>query len=519
MFRIGALFKHESYKKGFLLSTVLNIFTKTILFLFNLLIAYYFGASGTTDLLFFSISFSALIASLFSALNSSILIPESMRLREQQSTDAFKSFLTAFLFLYLVISLLLSIIVFAKPAFFYSIFSKFSPELLEKNVVLLRLSVLLIPLLTINTLLLDILSACKLFSVAIVISCFNAILSVIFVYISHIPLGVYCVLISMLFSNVLQILVVLLFLKIRMNWKIKPDFSLLHQKLLQNIVSAQIGNFFSMTAAYYPIYLLSKYENGTLTSLNYGQKIVDIITLFLIIQFSTVFGIKLNETYAQKRNNEIESIFSRSSNLLLFCTIPVCFFIFVYSTEICLLLFKRGNFSYESARNAATFVKFLIISLPLIGQNALNARLFMAAQKINVSVYFQIGTSIFTIIIIHVFVAKFGPVGYPYGLFISYLVGIVSVSLLINAIIKDVNYFKALSVFLFIILLNLPIFISLTFLKSKILSFGTYSNMLAGGIFYLSVLLILNVIFRLNQDVFQFTRLFFQLNTIKKVLK
>jgi putative peptidoglycan lipid II flippase len=516
MFKISSIFKHESYKKGFLLSTGLNVFSKTILFLFNLLIAYYFGASGTTDLLFYTISISVLISSLFSALNSSIIIPESMRLREQQNEEAFKSFLTTFLILYIVISLLLSIIIFVKPTFFYSIFSKFSPELLEKNVVLLRMSVLLIPLLTLNTLLLDILSACKLFSIAIVISCFNAIASLFFVYFFHLQFGVYCVLISMLFSNILQVLVVYLFLKVRMNWKIQPDFSLLHQKLLHNIISAQVGNFFSMIAAYYPIYLLSKYENGTLTSLNYGQKIIDIITLFLIIQFSTVFGIKLNETYAKKKNNEIESIFSRSANLLLFCTIPVCFFVVVYSTEICLLLFQRGNFSYESAKDAATFVKFLIISLPLIGLNSLNARLFMAAQKVNVSVYFQICISILTIIIIHLCISKFGPVGYPIGLFISYVVNILSVSIMIKTFIQEVNYFEALLTLLFIIVLNSPIFISLTFLKTKILLLGIYTNLLAGGFFYLSTLLILNLIFRLNKDAFHFTKFFFQFNNLKK---
>jgi peptidoglycan biosynthesis protein MviN/MurJ (putative lipid II flippase) len=378
------------------------------------------------------------------------------------------------------------------------------------------MSVLLIPLLTLNALLLDILSACKLFSVAIVISCFNAIFSVIFVYIAHIPLGVNCVLISMLFSNILQILVVFIFLKVRMNWKIKPDFSLLHQKLLKNIVSAQIGNFFSMVAVYYPIYLLSKYENGTLTSLNYGQKIIDIITLFLIIQFSTVFGVKLNETYARKKNDEIESIFSRSANLLLFCTVPVCFFIAVYSTEICLLLFKRGNFSYESATNAAVFVKFLIFSLPLIGLNALIARLFMAAQKINVSVYFQIGISILTVILIHLSISKFGPVGYPYGLFISYLVNILCVSLMIKTFIREVNYFNVLVTFMFILILNSPILISIMFLKSKFLPLGIYTNMAAGGLFYVSSLLILNLIFKLNKDVFHFTKFFFQLNSLRK---
>jgi len=50
------MLKTESYKKGIVISTGLNVIVKAILFLNSIVIAYYFGTSIDTDLYFYIFS-------------------------------------------------------------------------------------------------------------------------------------------------------------------------------------------------------------------------------------------------------------------------------------------------------------------------------------------------------------------------------------------------------------------------------------------------------------------------------
>lgn len=496
------LLKTESYKQGFLLSTSLNLFTKLISFFVNILIAFYFGATGKTDLLFFAISFALLISSLITTLNNTIIIPQAIRLREQDSYETFIKFTNIFIIGYLFFGLLIAAVIYLNPMWFFQKFSKFSPELITLNIHLLKSAVLLIPFIVINTLLMDILISLKLFSISTLTNLVNSVLSVIFIYYTHNTFGLNCLVYSLLIANSLQFTVLIyIFLK-KFKWKPVFGLTLITNNLVISMITAQVGNLFSIISAYFPIYLLSRYENGILTSLNFGQKIVDFVAVLIIVQFSSIFGIKLNECYAKKELSDVKKVFEKSANLLLFCIVPISILLSIYSKEICILLFKHGAFDIKSTENASLFVRYLILSLPFIALNALIARLFMAAQKISVSVYFQIAISILTMILLYVLVEKIGPYGYPLGLFLSYLLNILSVYFMIHVFIRDVHYPSVLLTFGKIIILNLPSLLMLLLVKFYLNDMFVIVNLLIGCLIYFIILLFNNYIFKINHEFF-----------------
>src|SRR5882672_2029794 len=122
--------KIESYKIGILLSTFFNIVNKGLVFFSNLVIAYYFGAKTETDVYFFTYNSIALAATFFTSLNSSILVPESMRIREKEGKENAFDFINMFVLFYSVITILLTLICFLYPFQTFHVISNFDSKAL-----------------------------------------------------------------------------------------------------------------------------------------------------------------------------------------------------------------------------------------------------------------------------------------------------------------------------------------------------------------------------------------------------
>ena len=101
------LIKAESYTKGMALSVFFNIISKGILFLLTIIIARSFGSDIKTDIYFFVFATMILFSSFINNIDTAVLIPESMRLREKEGDEKAATFLNYFLLIYLVIGILL----------------------------------------------------------------------------------------------------------------------------------------------------------------------------------------------------------------------------------------------------------------------------------------------------------------------------------------------------------------------------------------------------------------------------
>ena len=139
------LIKSESYKRGVIYSTGLNIIAGGMQFLNTLIIAFFFGTSIGTDIYFFVIAVTILITtSIINGIDSIILIPRAMYLREREGETESRNFLNFFIYLYLFIGAIIFLIIVASPVVFYNVFSKFPPGKLTEYRYLLYSGSLLI---------------------------------------------------------------------------------------------------------------------------------------------------------------------------------------------------------------------------------------------------------------------------------------------------------------------------------------------------------------------------------------
>lgn len=492
------IIRSDSFKKGIVFSTTFNLVAKLIGFANSLVIAYYFGAQAKTDIYFYSVATIALIITFVTSLNHSVLIPESIRIREQESEKNAQQFLTFFLYLYLALGIIFIGILFVSPVHSFSTISKFNIAILENNIEILHCVIPLCVLMLITTYLTDILASYKYFTLPMIASSINSLLSLFFVILFHSVLDVRSILLGITLGYVLNLCILFNILHFKLHWIFSFNRIRLQKRVFRNIFYAQAGNIFSLLSAYVPLYLLSGFKGGIITALNYGKNLSDIPNQMITSQFSVVSGIKFNELAARKEYNQLNEIFLSTTRLLLFLLTPISGLFFLFSEDIVSIIYLRGAFNANSVLETALFLKYFGMLLPLLAINTMTSRIFMATQKINYSFVYQIVTNLFFLVLLFLFVRIFGIIGYPIAQIVMYLISAIAIYLFLKLTIKDFKYLQILYYFLFIILINA--FSTFVVFKFKISNF--FPNTIAlilGTLLYMIIIILINEVFCVNK--------------------
>ena len=499
------MLKVESYKKGIILSSVFNIFNKGLVFVNSLIIAYYFGTQLRLDVYFYSYNTILIIAGFITSLNSTILIPESMRIRIESGETASINFLNFFIFTYLGLALALCFLFYIDPVGAFTRLSKYERELLSANSDILYLAVPLILLVCITTLLTDILASHKFFTVPVIVGAINAIFSLAFVVIFHNTLNIQSVVLGLLISHLINIILLLFLLKSAVNWRFRK-FKIPGPKVWRNVFYAQTGNILTTFAGYAPLYLLSGLGPGIIAGLNYAQQIVTQPTSLIVNQVSAVSRIKFNELYNKRHYKRINEVFTSSVKMLLFILIPISCLGFIYADEVIVFLYKRGSFNDSSVVISSGFFKYLILSLPFTAIISLAGGLYMAAQLIKVSILYQVSSNALLVWLIYYFISKFSYVGYPYAFLLVNLLNVIVVYVFCKLFFPYIQYLSILKHLLLLIAVNVLICFFVKKLAVLIVGSGILFQLLAGSSVYILCLLVINTFFKINIDVYLFLK-------------
>lgn len=493
------MFKVESYKKGIVISTVFNIFNKAVVFFNGILIAYLFGVQPGTDLVFYINNSVLILGAFVTALNSTVVIPESMRIRATDGTERAMGFLNFYLFLYaIVIACGIAVAIFFDPASFFSVVSNFRYEDLSNNKTLLYLSLPLFGMIFITNLLIDILTSHKFFTIPMFVGIVNGVFSLVCVALFHDVLGLRSFLFGLLLSYTLNIITLVVIMKKFLHWKFSIVYIVKDKRIWKNLGFAQLGNFTSTAASYMPMYILSGFNTGIITALTFAQQLSALPTTLITYQFSTVAGIKFNELYASKNFKSLNRVFNECASFLHFVMIPLCCLLFFFSRDVIEVILGFTPLSEQVSQNAALFLRYLGLLLPFMVVNTLMARLFMASHKIKESFAYQVIFNIILIICLYISVQNFGITGYPAAMVVTYFLNFGFCYFLEKKFFNFIDFGAIFKEFWTLALVNLII----AFIVVYCLKFAGISNALirvsVAGILYLLLLLGSNKAFRLN---------------------
>lgn len=415
------MIRPESYRRGAFSSTALQLMAQGLAFVFNLVMAYCFGAVDATDVLNYCITTFTLVASFMLILDSTVLIPEAMRRRHQESAESSMQFMNFFLYVFAGIALTLSLVAAWRPIGFLTSISRFDAAMLEAHRPLILWVIPVFALQLVAQYANSILVSYKYFSLPAMWAVVCRVFNIAFVLLFYRQLGVVALAQSLILGLVLQTLVSFWLMRRHLGWRFTFRLPRIQGAVWRNIAYTEVGLLAFAAASFTPVWMASAVEEGMVTAMNYAVKMATMLQTLIVGQVSLIVGVKLNEAAARRDMAEFEASYERISRLMVWACAPLAFLLCVTAPDIVGLLFLRGAYTQASARITTVLFQGLVLTLPMSVFHALLVQGMAAQQKVLFRNLMQIALSLALAAALWVLVPKIGFLRYPWvKLFYAY---------------------------------------------------------------------------------------------------
>jgi putative peptidoglycan lipid II flippase len=407
--------KQDSFKKGIVLSTTLNIGAKAISFVNALLLVYMFGTNYGTDSYFLVISTIGFIASFIIGIVNYVMIPEAMRIKQARGYEAEQSYVNFFIWLYIAIGAIFALFIYFFPFYFYSLFSRYSVNDISQYRVLFLISSVLFPLTFLVNLFVLVLASHRRFTVPMAVALINSIISIFLLIFLGRRYGINVAIIAYAAGFLINFLWLVYYYKRVLRWNFFR-ISFPTKKNWHNIFFIEINLLPVTLRSYTIIYLLTGLGAGVITSYNYGMQIALIPELMVVSQISSVLGIKYNELSATFNLEAINRLFNHAMRLLFFVLFPLGCLMFLLSDEMLevIFMFKKKDAVF-SVDNMAAFVACFAVTLPFRAFDSMISLIVTAQQKIKEGVIFAFILHTSAIVITILSLNFYGVRGFLFG--------------------------------------------------------------------------------------------------------
>ena len=483
------IFKEYSYKQGAALSVGSTLVWKLLSFINSILIAFYFGTKAKADIYFYILSVFGLVLTFTNSLNDNVLIPQAMFLRGKDEKQA-QSFLNLFLFIYVFCIVLIIVLGFIFPVQIFDLFSKFSVDFLGKDVLILQLSFIYISLYIFCNFMLDIMYMYRIFSVNFLLP-LNALVPMAVLVLFHNVLGLKAMLIGFSCSYLVQIITCLVIMKRKLNWSFKISQISFESRLKDNIITNQILVLANFGIGMLPMYLMSSFHSGIISSYAYSRQLSDAPTEIVTSKITNVYHIQLNEDAAAKNYDDLNRNYLKANYLILFIMVPLALFTCYFAPDIVNLFFKRGEFDAQSSSNVVKFLRPMMILLITTVLTPFAGSLIASTRKIRESFWYMIFRDIVILASMYFFISRFGPFAYPYTQLGCSVFGYFIVALFFKRHIPQINFWQPLKDTAFLVGLNLIALIPSAFVGQLLAGQINFIRIFISGLIFLFTLFLL----------------------------
>jgi len=490
------LIKTESYKRGILLSVLFNILAKGILFLLTILVAGFFGSNIKTDIYFFVYGAMVLCSGFINAIDTVVLIPQSMQIREKEGDAAATVFLNFFFRIYFLAGLVFVALMLCFGTSIFGRVSKFAEADILKYKEYFLLGSLYFFFQVLTNYINAILTSLKFFTVPMLISGINSCIVIAGILLLRGQFNVLSIFLGGIAAYSINLVLLLLILKKNTGWNFFTKGAPVKKRVWGNILYAELGQLATLASSFLPLYLLSGFGGGVISVMNYGKNIADIPNTLVTTQLGNVSGIQLNEQAAHDDANGMNLTFMHTGKLLLFILVPVASYLFVFAEPVVRAFYLRGNFTMQDVVDAAGFLRLFSLVIFSIGVNAMVTRIFIAVQAVRQAFLYQVLLNAFLVGAILVFTHYCGARGYPYGLVLMHAVNYILMFFMCKKLVAYLNY-AGLVKYTLILLLIYGATGTVLYLAMPYLQLATWPALLTGFFAYLIVVFFSVRIFKL----------------------
>ncbi len=406
------LFKPTSYTAGAALAVGATLAWKVLSFANALLIALYFGAGQNTDIYFYLMMVLGFGLTFLQRMNAAVVIPEAMA-REAQLPGSGRPLLNGFLYFYVFLLAGLALAGAAAPVGLARLFSRFGAEQLAAQRTLITCSFILFGLQLLCAYLTAVLEMHRRFASAL-LTPLNALLPLAFLVGFGRQWGIISMVYGFLAANLLQVLVYGFWLKKELAWQFRPGKTAWPKQLTRNLASNQLIELANIASSLLPIYLLSGYAAGLVSSLNYAKQLSDSPTEIFTYRVANVSKIQLTDNAARQKWDQLNDNFLSTQHFLLFVLTPLAVFTCFFAPEIVTLFFKRGHFTGQDVQNAAAFLRPLMGTLWFLALITLQNNVVAAGRKVKESLPYALACIGLFIAAVPFTMQRWGAFAFPY---------------------------------------------------------------------------------------------------------
>ena len=399
--------KIESYKSGAIYSAGLSVVVKFIAFFQNFLIAYYLGAGTGTDIYFYMFGGMIAACEILQSITSSILIPRSMLLRNQDS------FHTENAYLYTILSIAIIIIgiILINGKECLLLLSNFSAQDIDIHLPLLYILLPASIPYIINVVYVEVLASYKYFIFPQIITVINNIFIILFIVLFHASLGVFSLAVGFCIATIINFLWLIIFIKRNLSWSYSC-FSFTHLKDSFSDICVKLVNDSTMAfTTMFPMYLLSMFYPGTITVITYANKLLQ-APMILLVQLFAVLQIKLSELYSKHLGREMKRTYIEIGGKSILLSLIGAIFFFILRRPIVEICFGNGAMTPENIEVFIEVLGILIISIPFSIITAVSTRMLFVMRKIKTYTFLMIPCNIITCVLYYWLIEQKGVNGY-----------------------------------------------------------------------------------------------------------
>ncbi len=417
--------KSDSTSKSVVFSTFFSLMARVFSFVQAMIVSYYFGATKSTDFLFFCVSMTLLLPGLFTNINKAVIVPNAIRLREVNSEEESRRFISYIYFLYLAAGIVVCAVIGLLPERFMLLVSKFNLADIRENMLVVKMIIPVFFFILANYYLLDIFDSYKYFTFPMILDMIKSILTILVIIFLGKRYGVVSMAAGILLSYAVQFIVLnglmIKMLGFRFSFRAYHLDSILRKNMFYVVIS-QVSSILSQ---YIAAYLISGQSEGVYTALSYSDRIYGIFSQVFAGQIATVLGINMIEMYAKSQYEKLNEQYLKYLKVSMTVVLPICFIMAAQAPQVISVLFERGSFTSSSVQLTSIFFRYTILIVPLLLLDSLIVRLIIARQIMRISFIWNVISKLLTCIVIYIIVEHVGFAYYGLGLLLVQLVYII----------------------------------------------------------------------------------------------
>ena len=464
----------KTTKKTAAILMVIILISKITGFMRDVVLAQAFGAGNVTDAYLTALNIPVVLFDGISAALGTTFIPMFFKIKEDKGKDEVNKFTSNILNIVIIISLMLILIGVIFTPYIVKIFAiGFKGEVFELAVNYSRILIFAMIFIAINGLISSyLLASGDSYISGLVTIPFNIIVIVAIVIgsVTNSYIMVYGTLIAYIGQLLFQIPRL-----IKRNYKhtFKIDIRDKNIKsILYLVVPVFFGSYINQINAVVNRTLASTLEQGSITALNYANKLNMFAVGIFSIALSTVMYPIFSKLASENNMKAFKHSLSKTINIIVIIMVPMTIIMMTFSTPIVKILFEEGSFDSKATYLTSTSLLYYSVGTTAYGLKDLLAKGFYSLQDTKTPVRNAVISVLVNIVLSVVLVKTMGIGGLALASSVSAIVTTVLLIVSLRKKIGRIGFKNIFIVFLKVIIASLVMGVVINLMYSYILAFG-----------------------------------------------